>query len=160
MALEIADGSLARFYEYWLARKAARRFPARRDIDPLDFPYLLGRLMLVDVLHEPLRFRVRLHGSELASRAGYDLTGKFVDELPIHGYRNYVLAQCKSVVEAGEPRVVRNNRVLDERPWCYEALWLPFSDDGEAVTMLACALIYHHDREYRGYAAAAQARVA
>lgn len=157
--LEITDPRLARFYDYWLARKADRLFPARRDIDPLNFPYLL-RLMLVDVLHDRLRFRVRLHGSEMASRAGYDLTGKFLDELPIPGYRNYVVAKCKALVEAGEPRVVRHNRVLDDRPWCYEALWLPFSDDGQAVTMLACGLIYDHDREFGGLSAAAAGRAA
>jgi hypothetical protein len=31
----------------------------------------------------------------------------------------------------------------------YEALWLPFSDDGHNVTMLLCALIYEPARTSR-----------
>ncbi|HEX3498365.1 MAG TPA: hypothetical protein VHT04_03490 [Stellaceae bacterium] len=37
--------------------------------------------------------------------------------------------------------------MLDGRRRNYEALWLPFADDGSAVTMLLCALIYENRRE-------------
>jgi hypothetical protein len=133
---------LQRLYEYWLARKGERRFPARADIDPTDLSYLLGNILLVDVLRNPLRFRMRVHGTEMARRARYDLTGKFLDELPIADYRNYVIERCTGLVETGEPALVHHDRVLDGRNRRYEALWLPLSENGIDVTMLLGALIY------------------
>jgi hypothetical protein len=140
--LEIHDLRLRRLYDYWRDKCGARRFPARRDIDPLEFRYLLGEIMMVDVLQEPLRFRVRLHGANLAARAGYDMTGKMLDELPGPEYRVYVLERCRGLVENGEPLATKHDRLLDSRLWRYEALWLPFSEDGAAVSTLLCAIIY------------------
>lgn len=164
LAGRIRAPRLARLYAYWLERKAGRRFPRRRDIDPLDFSYLLGNVMLVEVQHAPLRFVVRLHGSEMAERARYDLTGKRIDGLPDAQYRAYVLDRCTRLVAAGEPLVVQYDRVLDDRRQRYEALWLPFSEDGDAVTMLLCALIYEPDAGPRpakaGFAAAGHASAA
>jgi len=57
-----------------------RRFPSRRDIDPVEIRYVLGWVMLIDALRDPVRFRVRLHGTGMATEAHYDLTGKFIDE--------------------------------------------------------------------------------
>jgi hypothetical protein len=143
---QIQDSRLRRLYDYWLAKKGTRRFPARADIDPLDFPYVLGNVLLLDVVRDPLRFRVRVHGTEMVMRAGYELTGKFLDDLPITDYRRYVRERCEGLVQDGEPRLVRHNRALDGRTRRYEALWLPFGDDGGAVSMLLCALIYDWQR--------------
>ena len=136
------EPSLQRLYAYWLGRRRGRRYPRRADIDPLDFTYLLGNVMLVDVLRNPLRFRMRVHGSEMARRARYDLTGKLLDELPIADYRNYVIERCTKLVEAGEPALVHGERVLDGRCHRYEALWMPLSENGVDVTMLFCAIVY------------------
>ncbi|MGO8919192.1 MAG: response regulator [Stellaceae bacterium] len=145
LTTDIEDPRLRRLFDYWLDRKGSRRWPARRDIDPLDLGYMLGHLMLLDVVGEPLRFRVRLHGTAMTETAGYELTGKWIDELPISDYRTYVLARCEALVASGEPTVVHHNRVLDGKRRRYEALWLPFSDDGTGVTMLLCALFYQRD---------------
>ena len=142
LAAGIVDERLSRLYAYWLKRKGSRRYPARRDLDPVDLRYVLGHLLLIDVLREPLRFRVRLHGAEMTARAHYDLTGKFLDELPDPAYRDYTLRRCEALVRSGEPLAVRRDRTLDGRPRPYEALWLPFSEDGVDVTMLVCGLIY------------------
>jgi len=146
LAAAIQDQRLARFYEYWLRRKGDQRFPARHDIDPVDFRWLLGSVMMFDVVSSPLRFRVRLHGTELVERAHYDLTGKFLDEMPDAQQRSLVNARCEGLVASGKPLVIRHDRTLDgvQRP--YEALWLPFSNDGSSVTMLLCAMIYDERR--------------
>jgi hypothetical protein len=140
--MNIDDDRLKRLYQYWLDRKGDRRFPARRHLDPVTIRFVLGHVMLVDVLGPPLRFRVRLHGTEMARLAHYDLTGKFLDELPLVEYRDYVIRQCASLVENGVPLHVHHNRILDNRLRTYEALWLPFSEDDRNVTMLLCGLIY------------------
>ena len=101
--------------------------------------------MLVDVLRDPVRFRVRLHGSDMARRASYDLTGKFLDDLPIADYRDYVIDRCEGLVADGEPVLVHHNRVLDYKLRQYEVLWLP-SQKSASRCRLLCALIYDDDR--------------
>jgi len=142
----IEDPRLRRLYEYWAAKKGDRRFPSRADIDPLEFGYVLGHILLLDVVHNPLRFRVRVHGTQMVMRVGYDMTGKFMDDLPINDYRRYVRKRCEGLVRDGEPLLVRHNRTLDDRTRRYEAVWLPFSEDGQSVSMLLCAMIYDWER--------------
>ncbi len=140
----IREPRLRRLYDYWDAARRRRRFPSRRDIDPLDFPYILGNVMLVDVLDDPPRFRV--HGTNLVARSHYDLTGKLVDELPLADYRDLTLKRCHELAVRPQPLWVEHDRMLDDRIFHYQALWLPFSDDDATVSMLMCALIYEGDR--------------
>jgi hypothetical protein len=142
---EIAEPRLQKLYAYWSAARGDRRLPARRDIDPVDLSYALGHIMLVDVLRDPLRFRVRLHGTEMAMRADYDLTGKLLDELPLSDFRDYVIERCRQLVESGQPLRVQQERSIGGRLHGYEAVWLPLSEDGTTVNMLMCGLIYHPD---------------
>ena len=98
--------------------------------------------MMIDVCAGSPRFKVRLHGTELVLRARYDLTGRFLENLPNVEYRAYVLERCASLLTRGEPEIVHHNRILDGEIRHYEALWLPFSEDGRSISMLLCALIY------------------
>src|SRR5260221_317179 len=105
---------LARSWQKRVPRTTGRSCAERqRGIDPLDFRYLLGSIMLVDVLGDPLRFRVRVHGTDLVSRAGYDLTGKLLHDLPISDYQSYVIERREKLIETKETAVVRHDRVLD-----------------------------------------------
>ena len=106
--------------------------------------------MLVDVLREPLRFGVRVHGTNMALQGRYDLTGKLIDELPGAEYRDYVLRRCEGLVRVGQPLAVRYEQTWEWRACRYEALWLPLSDDETNVTTLLCAIDY---RVYRTKAA-------
>lgn len=136
------DPRLKRFYAYWEERRGARRFPARRDLDPVDFAYILGFIMLMEVHREPLRFRFRLHGTELVRHGGYDMTGKWLEDLPGAENQRAMLERCLSLVETGKPQFVRSERLLDGRLLRYEAVWVPLSDDGETINMLMRALCY------------------
>jgi hypothetical protein len=153
----IDSPSLQRLYAYWQERRREREFPARRDIDPLDFRYALGHVMLLDVLREPLRFRFRLHGTALTLRAGYDMTGKMADELPNARNRDMLVARCRAVVERRQPLVTTDERLVGRRTSAYEVLWLPLSDDGSTISMLMGALYYRDEPAetglYRGSAA-------
>ena len=136
------DPRLQRFFAYWDERRGERRFPARRDLDPADFASILGYVMVMEVHHAPLRFRFRLHGSELVRHGGYDMTGKWIEDLPGAENRRALLERCLALVESGEPQFVRSARLLDGRVMRYEAVWVPLSDDGERVNMLMRALVY------------------
>ena len=142
VAANLRDARLRRFYDYWLGKCGGRRMPARRDLDPLEFPYVLGNLMLVDVLRDPQRFRVRLHGTNVVARMHYDMTGKLLDEVPRPEWRAYILERCRGLAASGEPLLLWNDLMLDGWTSRYEALWLPLSDDGVNVNLLVCAMIY------------------
>src|SRR5471030_356303 len=87
----LSEPRLHRLYAYLEAKRGTREFAARRDIDPLDFAYVLGNVVLLGVLDQPLRFRYRLVGSLLSAKTGYDMTGKFLHEHPHPEYRAYML---------------------------------------------------------------------
>src|SRR5262249_43148132 len=133
---------LKQLYAYWDARRAGRALPARRDIDPLDLRFVLGHVMLIDVLRDPVRFRFRLHGSELAFRAGYDMTGKLVDDLPNAENRAILLGRCRLLLETRQAIAVASERRLDTRVFNYEVIWLPLADDGETINMLLGGAVY------------------
>jgi hypothetical protein len=140
---DVVDPLLQRLYRYWDDKRAGREMPARGDVDPLDLRYILGQLILVDVLpEEPLRFRIRLHGSELARRAGYELTGKMLDELPTTEFRLLAHRSFTTAVETRLPFHSIRDRLLDGKSKRYEALMLPLSRDGDGVDMLLVGLRY------------------
>jgi hypothetical protein len=141
-ALQAFDERLQRFYAYWDERRAGRPFPARRDLDPADFPYLLGYLTLIEVRYEPLSFRFRLHGSELARHGGYDMTGKGVEDLPGEENKRAMLERLHSLLETRRPQLTRNRLVLDGRKMRFDALWVPLSDDGITINMLMRAIVF------------------
>lgn len=136
------DPRLQRFFAYWDERRRGRAFPTRHDLDPADFPFILGYVTLVEVLYEPLRFRFRLHGSELVRHGGYDMTGKSIEELPGEENKRAFLERCLSLVQSRRPQLVRSARALDGRMLRFEAVWVPLSDDGETINMLMRALVF------------------
>lgn len=103
---------------------------------------MMGDMMLAEAIGDPPRFRVRLHGTNLAIRAGYDLTGKYLDDIPYPDYREYVLERCHNLIADPRPLALVHDRELDKRIWHYEVLWLPLGQDAVTPNMLLCALVY------------------
>jgi hypothetical protein len=134
--LDTSDETLKRLYRYWIERRGTRRYPSRDDIDPLDFAYAVGRVSLVDVLEDPRRFRYRLVSTTLTARLGYEMTGKFLDEIPGSEMRAYTERIYTTAMERLAPLHLRDDSLMDGRRWRHEALILPLSPDGRAVNML------------------------
>ena len=136
---DIVNPKLQRLYEYWVAKRGDRGLPARADIDPLDMTFVVGNVILVDVsTGTPPRFRIRLHGTTLAQRVGYELTGKMLDELPVNriprswSQRSFTL---QSGDHSGEPlHVATRPDLIDGRfASVTRPSIMPLSDDGERV---------------------------
>ena len=141
--LAISHPRLQRLYDYWQAQRGSRKMPARADLDAVAMSYVLGDVMLIDVTGDaPPRFRIRLHGSNLSQRAGYDLTGRVLDELPSSEFRAVVRDRLTEVAATGRPRRCRRDGLLDGRSYRYEAIMLPLSPDDDTVNMELVALIY------------------
>lgn len=145
---QLVDQRLRRLFAYWRSACRGRRMPARRDLDPIEFSYMLGHVALIDVTHAPLRFRWRLHGTSISARLHRDLTGQWIDEMPETDLKTYLVARCRGLVENREPLRVAHEHAFEGRMHSYEALWLPLSDDGDRVTMLMLAMIYPPERSF------------
>jgi hypothetical protein len=146
VAPAIINPRLRRLYELWLSKCAGRRFPSRADFDPIDLRFILGNLILVDVIEgTPPDFRIRLHGSNLASRHGYELTGKMLEALPLSEQRDRARQTFTAVAATGEPVHGHRDQVFNELRRRYETIVLPLSHDGKIVDMLLVGLI--HDDE-------------
>lgn len=145
--LEITHPKLQQLYDYWDGKRAGRRMPARAELDPLDMTFVIGNVILVDVIDgSPPRFRIRLHGTNLAQRAGYELTGKMLDELPINEFRILAQQTFEKVATSGEPFRGRRDRIIDEKFVRYETVIMPLSDNGERVDRLIIGLIYDDEK--------------
>jgi hypothetical protein len=141
--LAINHPKLQRLYDYWVTKRGDRKMPARADLDPLDMVFIIGNIILVDVLGEtPPRFRIRLHGTRLVERAGYELTGKMLDELPVTEFRTLAQQTFAEVATTGEPLQGKRDRIIDGRFARYETVLMPLSDDGEQVDRLLIGLVY------------------
>ena len=151
----IQNPRLQRLHAQWLAWKGDLALPSRADFLPEDIGYLLGHVILFDVVAgERLRFRYRLIGTVLVARRGYDLTGRFLDEHPDAG--------VTSIVTEINERVVREARPLwwgfdargqDKRMRHCEVLTLPLTrrdmDPAAGVTMLLAAQIFTDEERAR-----------
>ena len=144
---EIAHPNLRRLYEYWAEKRGERTMPSRANIDPLDITYIIGNVIMVDVVAgEPPRFRIRLHGTNLAQRVGYELTGKMLDELPVDDFRALAQQSFAWVVSKQLPLHSRRDRIIDGKFARYETVIMPLSDDGERANRLLVCLIYDDER--------------
>lgn len=135
-SIDVSHPDLLRFYAYWLERRGDRAMPARADIDPLDFGWMLGRVSVVDVLPEPPRFRYRLVATRLTEHLGYEVTGRPLSDIPEPDMRNYLIEQYSRVADSGVPHTDSGDLLLDGRRWRSEAVYLPLSSDGTTVDML------------------------
>lgn len=136
------DARVARLLAYWSAQRGGRKLPARADLDPSDFAFILGNLVLMEVHRDPLRFRYRLHGVNLVQRDGYDMTGRWLHEHPEPQYRERIERTYDGVVANGEFTHAVRDIEVDGRVRRYESLVLPLGRDGVTVDMIMGAQVY------------------
>lgn len=143
-AAEIRHPILQRFFAYWRAKAGPREMPTRADLDPVDFRYALGHVMLVDVEYAPLRFRFRLYGSALVNYFGDgDYTGKYADQLLPVDYAPFVVGAYTTAVEGRVPRYAMRDLVMNRQRIIYDVLTLPLAapDDPAQIGMLLIVMI-------------------
>lgn len=131
-----ADTILTALWQYWESKRASRRMPLRREIDPCEIPRLLPYLQLVELV-AGRGFRYRLTGTAIADGYGFDATGKFTHEvLPPARHavanRHYAL-----VSETGRPLFARNRYVKgNSTTVIISRIILPLATDGAGARIL------------------------
>ncbi|USG61918.1 PAS domain-containing protein [Sneathiella marina] len=137
---KISSITLIELRDYWLEKRRSRKFPARADIDPVEFPNLLPQIALVDVTYDPLRFRYRLIGTTITAISERDATGHFIDE-NLYGERTEnMLWAFKTCVHTKTPVAVREQvQFVKKERVVVEVLVLPLGETDDRVDMaLVC----------------------
>ena len=133
---EIPSETLRRMHAYWQSKCRGEKLPARKDIDPLDFPWALGLICLLDVERYPLAFRYRLDGTTIAERYGADLTGRTIDEVKPAFHAALLQKHFSEVAETARPTLYRISLRYGGHARAYMRLALPLASDGKTVEMI------------------------
>lgn len=131
-------------FRYWRDRHRVGRLPGRQDIDPLDFPHLLGRIYLVEVVRQDggLRFRFRLWGSKIRGIFGHDHTGHWLDDIAAPGTLTDIQQALSACTVAARPHFWRRPMMIDSYEYAAtRRLVLPLAADGASVDMLVGLII-------------------
>ncbi|HUC61081.1 MAG TPA: PAS domain-containing protein [Alphaproteobacteria bacterium] len=122
---------------YWDSRRGAKPMPARADLDPLHIPNLLPRIMLFDVLRDPLDFRYRLIGTGVCERLERDTTGLKMSDLPQKSAPSAVFRFAAAICAERRPGWTRLPYIGPDRFIRYAvSVGAPLASDGETVDML------------------------
>lgn len=138
----IASPTLRRLYRYWLDKHHAETLPGRRDIDPLEIPYALGWIVLLDVIESGADFRFRLYGSKVREFTKYDWTGRRWLELESQAWREDGYARLLTAVQTGLPRCSLRRIEWEHRSYAFESLILPLAADGKTVDQLMVGMVF------------------
>jgi hypothetical protein len=139
---ELDSPQITRLEAYWQGKRQGRLLPSRADIDPTEIKDLLPQIILVRIEHDPLRVKYAVIGTASAEAAGFDYTGRYLDEL-----------HFDSEIDTDWPEIYRE-LVADKKPiggTCrfktaaivrpYRVATFPLSSDGITVDG---AISYEH----------------
>lgn len=137
---DAVEREFATLYDYWRGKCRDGRLPGRRDIDPLELPQsMLPNMLLLDVEHggNAPRFRVRLAGTGFVALYGYEVTGRYFDELAPTAAVAPLIEQLHAIVAMREPRYLASPLTAPNKNFCWiKRFALPLASDGETVDMV------------------------
>ncbi len=138
------DGRLQHLYRYWLEKRGDKPLPYSKNIDPTDLAAeILPHVMLTEVLEEG-RFRYRLAGAAIESVSGMSLVGRYLDEVLLPPYLEYLLSLYHEVIqnrralytESLYPPTVKQTEHYTKR------LMMPLLSEEESVSMILSGQVF------------------
>lgn len=126
---------LARVLTFWEGLKRGdAEMPFWDDVNMSSLPELSGKLIMIDALGRPVRFRFSFGvvGAEVKREYGGDLDGRFLDEIEVRHPLRFLLSQCGATVESRQPTYYRHaaDRGGSHATRGYSRLILPLWGDG------------------------------
>ncbi len=120
------------FYNYWLIIKGERVMPKRTDFDPMQIPKVLPYILMEDVLHDPLKFKIRLIGSKL--KIPITSKEKTLDQFP---NMKSVVGLLTRMADQKKPCFYKSKSHWSQNSYEeYTSLILPFSDENEKINII------------------------
>ncbi len=137
------DARVRRLYEYWLAlREKTGRLPRRADFDPLDVWDIVPWIWMVDVTHDPLRFRFRLMGTMHSETIGREVTGQWIDEAFPGFERAATYGDYLQVATELRPSYRKGRSDYHVSFKMIERIMLPLVDEGGRCTIILAITVY------------------
>ena len=133
---ELPNERLRFLLEFWRSAPRDGDLPSIDSLDPLALKPALGLLMILEPVDGGADFRYRLYGSEIAARAGLDLTGKLVTNVRSAKMAAFFIATYAAVLLRRRPLYTRHttNPAIQITQW--DRLLLPFAGRDGAVERL------------------------
>lgn len=126
-------------YDYWRSKCRAGRLPCREDIDPADICEHLPMISVIESCADShnTRFKYRLAGTGFWPMFEAEISGQYIDELPIGNRREYWHRVLSRIVECRRPSAGVTKPGTPMRGHLAQ-FWirLPLSEDGENVTAI------------------------
>ena len=98
---QLEDKRLQRLLSYWREKADGQDVAPITSIDPTDMRFVLGYIMLLDVIDGGFDFRYRLYGTMISERFGRDVTGTTVRQF---GDREYIVSFFLGAYQAAMQR--------------------------------------------------------
>lgn len=133
---ELTSPRIHRLHEYWQHQCKDGKLPRRSDIAPEQIRDLLPNIMIVEVEHNPMRFRYRLVGTRVVEYNGVEFTGRYLGEIGWPEEQDLIDGYA-FVVSSRRPffGLLDWGLVTGALGRC-EFARLPLSEDGELVTQI------------------------
>jgi hypothetical protein len=137
---------IADLHQYWASLNGGQA-PERASVDPVAIKSLLPHLLLVAFQFEPFRVSYRLTGTAIDSAAGFNLTGRSLDEFLVEPLKDgalQLLDAYERAATSGAPQIA-TYRWLRSWPAEYEVPYgiFPLAVNGRIMQALAIEQVCH-----------------
>jgi len=137
---DISSEKLHRIHAYWTGLCDGDRLPRREQLEIDRLGYILPTLNLVDVQHDPLDFRFRVHSVKGSDYVNANLTGKSVRDYPDPQYAAFVWAVFQAVMDSRQARMVAERLFMTgSRIFRWEGVVMPLEDASGRIDKLLVA---------------------
>lgn len=138
------DARLSYALSAWHRWRGSKRWPARTDIDPLDFRKLLPNLFLVEVSPDRKRFRYTLSGETVRQNLGFELSGRYLEDLFHDNQLERIAASYRSVAVEGQAQYMLQHWSRRGQPVMqYRRLLLPLAGEtGRQIDLILGVALY------------------
>lgn len=115
--------------------------PKRADVGAFSTPRLARHLLVVDVVDNPFRFRVRVFGSDIAALLNQDWTGWMVDHRHLGPLGVHIASEMAATVGKRGPTAGANTIRRPGTPdIAYELVRVPLRGSGDSVQQIVACL--------------------
>jgi hypothetical protein len=115
--------------------------PLKEELDPAAIARYLPNVALIDVFHNPVRFKYRLLGSRITELAGRNATGKWLNEELYGDKTEDMLWMYKTCAISREPVALREQIQFADKSWInIDVMALPMSDIEGEINVILTAL--------------------
>ncbi len=149
----LTDSGLVGLYDYWTAlRDKLGRLPRRSEVDPLDLPPDVLPGMIILERDPDRRFWCRLAGTRLREIYGFEVTGKYLDEIVPSGAATLRTGIYQQALDGRCAVFCRLRFSVPGREFvASDRLYVPvLGEEGDAATILVGAQRYLMSSEIVG----------